>query len=915
MSELSKRKIPHIIWILIICTMPHWSSDLYSQSAQQEAIVKTRGKQSLTGDRIPGERISGAVVKIKDGNYHKSGQDGMLSFPVQNGRYSVESVNYKDYVMLDSDELNRVQYYSKDTKSIVIVSTWEMNEDRYEEEIRMKEQSEKRYRESREEIRRLKEELKISSDSANVLLAALNEVRMKEDALIKDFAERYSKIDFDSIDDFNNEWAFYIRTGQLDKADSLLRTSGDLSSLETEYWNMRKDNEHGRAVIASKEDELKKDKALQSENEKKENDRMLVLADRYFKSFEIAALRHNQDSALLYLERRVALDTTNVSWLVETADYATTQQKFQQAESYYLKALDICQRNNDIGMTAILINLGNLYIITGRYDESETIFLKEVEKWRRLASENPKRLEESSLAICLSGLGAVYFETGRFSESEELFLETLEIWKRLASENPKEFEEELARCLGNLGSIYVILKQFSESEAFIHEALEIWRRLVSENPGELFESELATCLYNLTIVYAKTGQMSKGEKVCLEAVEIWRRLASENPGAFEKNLAEGLEHMGSVYINTGRISESEELCLEALEIWRRLTTENPGAFEDNLAECLKNLGIVYISTGRFHESEKVFIEELEIWQRLVPENPRAFEDNLARCLTNLGLVYGSTGRMNERQKMLLEELVIRRRLASENPKVFGIDLAHCLSGLGLIYGSNGQFSESEKMFLEELEIWRRMASENPMEFEDDLAECLSNLGLVYGSTGRMNERQKMLLEELVIRRRLASENPGESEVKLAQCLTNLGIAYGNTGRFAESVKMFLESVNIWRHLAKENPQAYLSQFASQLSNLSYVYLLSGEFSKAEQYARECIMADASQNVINAFLATSLLFQGKYIEAEQIYIRYKDELKDTFLGFFQSFEEGGVIPDKYKEDVEAIKTILNGTDRL
>ena len=58
------------------------------------------------------------------------------------------------------------------------------------------------------------------------------------------------------------------------------------------------------------------------------------------------------------------------------------------------------------------------------------------------------------------------------------------------------------------------------------------------------------------------------------------------------------------------------------------------------------------------------------------------------------------------------------------------------------------------------------------------------------------------------------------------------------------------------------------------------------------------------------LASSLLMQGKYEEAEKIYRQYKIELKDGFLSDFAEFERLGIIPEEREKDVERIKAMLN-----
>ena len=89
-----------------------------------------------------------------------------------------------------------------------------------------------------------------------------------------------------------------------------------------------------------------------------------------------------------------------------------------------------------------------------------------------------------------------------------------------------------------------------------------------------------------------------------------------------------------------------------------------------------------------------------------------------------------------------------------------------------------------------------------------------------------------------------------------------------------------------------------------------MYILKREFIKAELCARDGIRVDSNKTFIYSNLASSLLMQGKYDEAEKLYLLYKNELRDTFLDDFIKFEEIGIIPEEYREDVEKIKRILN-----
>jgi hypothetical protein len=57
------------------------------------------------------------------------------------------------------------------------------------------------------------------------------------------------------------------------------------------------------------------------------------------------------------------------------------------------------------------------------------------------------------------------------------------------------------------------------------------------------------------------------------------------------------------------------------------------------------------------------------------------------------------------------------------------------------------------------------------------------------------------------------------------------------------------------------------------------------------------------------LIWSLLFQGKFIEAEKLLSYNKDELREEFMASCKELEKSGTIPEEYRADVEKIKKSL------
>lgn len=92
---------------------------------------------------------------------------------------------------------------------------------------------------------------------------------------------------------------------------------------------------------------------------------------------------------------------------------------------------------------------------------------------------------------------------------------------------------------------------------------------------------------------------------------------------------------------------------------------------------------------------------------------------------------------------------------------------------------------------------------------------------------------------------------------------------------------------------------------------SYYEILLKRYSQSEQSARKALSMAPSEDWIVSNLAAAILFQGKFSEAKDIYLEYKNNqaLKFMFMKDFKDFEKYGVIPADYIPNVEKIKQLL------
>ena len=378
----------------------------------------------------------------------------------------------------------------------------------------------------------------------------------------------------------------------------------------------------------------------------------------------------------------------------------------------------------------------------------------------------------------------------------------------------------------------------------------------------------------------------------------------------EKELEESLFEYGYFLQTNKRYDLAEARYRENLDICQRLAAISPQAYESSLAMAQNNLGLLCSDTQRYEESEEMYLSAMEIYRRLAAVNPQVYESDLARTQNNLGLLYSDTQRYEENEKMHLSALEIYQRLSAMNPQVYEPYLAAAQNNLGILYSDTQRYEESEKMYLSAMEIRRRLAAANPQVYKPDLARTQYNLGCLYSDTQRYEESEKMYLSAMEIRRRLAVANPQVYDPDLADTQYNLGCLYYNIQRYEESGEMYLSALKVYQRLTVADPQVYEPYLVRACNNLSFLFLAQGNFEEAERYAREGAKYDSTHHTIYTNLAASLLFQGRYAEAEEIYLRYKEELKEDFLSDFEDFYQRGIIPPEREDDVERIKKLLS-----
>ena len=370
-----------VLFIFVMCSV-------FTNAQTQQGMVKTRGKM-VNGKHVAGLGLSGATITIQGRSRVLSQGNGTFSFPVQNKTFMVQSVQKQGYQLVDADAAPKAYQYSTNTFYLVMDTPDQQAEDRLSAERKIRRTLQRQLQQREDELEEMKE--KLTQEEYHRRLAQLYEDQKNSEKLIADMAKEYSQIDYDLLDELNRQISDAILNGELTKADSLLRSKGDMQNRSEEIDRRRQAESKERSELAQRQANLA---ASETGTHKLLED----FADDCLKYHDMFKLENRHDSAAYYIELRADKDTTNAEWQFDAAYYLQEQKQFSKADIYYQKALAL---------------------------------------YRRPAQSNPQAYEPD-LAHALNNLANLYSDTQRFSESEAMYKEALAIRRRLAQSNRSE---------------------------------------------------------------------------------------------------------------------------------------------------------------------------------------------------------------------------------------------------------------------------------------------------------------------------------------------------------------------------------------------------------------------------------------------------------------------------------------------
>ena len=621
---------------------------LSASSQTQQGYVKTKGRLGNNGMVIAGTRLQGATVTIKGGNAVVSGNNGTFSLAIPTSKYYLQNVQKQGYVITDPDMLTRQYVYSKNPLILVLETQEQQMDDKLQAERKIRRNLQRQLQQREDEIETLREKNRITKQDYQERLQKLFENQESNEKLIGDMADRYSRIDYDQLDEFNTQISKFILDGELQKADSLLKTKGDINVRTVELRRLQKQNAKDEVDLANRRKKLEKRRELAQKE-------LEDLAQDCHSKFEIFKMQHQNDSAAYYIELRSSLDSTNYEWISEAGSFmADYMANYPAALAYFQKALSLALesgQNVSDWLGAAYLNIGGVYEERGDYQEAQQHFKKALSIYQ---SESENSMD---VATCYNCLGSSLSHTENYDQALEYLDQALEI--RLSIEGDLSLETALS--YNNIGSIHSSLGHYSEALDCFRKALNIRLKYGDETEA------VAGSYHNIGSLMSKQGDYAKALEYLEKALSINKQFLGEN----HPHLSYLYNNLGYTYSKMGNNDKALDNYLKALNIRVRLF----GELHSSLTTTYNNIALNY-------KKNKDYNKAIDYYQKSIDVIKATTGDKSA----NLGTGYNNIGSLFIDQKEFSKALEYFNLAKDIYINSFGEDYPD----LGVIYANIGR---------------------------------------------------------------------------------------------------------------------------------------------------------------------------------------------------------------------------------
>jgi predicted ATPase/class 3 adenylate cyclase len=268
-------------------------------------------------------------------------------------------------------------------------------------------------------------------------------------------------------------------------------------------------------------------------------------------------------------------------YLLKAGQAAQQEYANSAAIDYYEQVLPLVEGEH---LAPILIQLGRVLELVGRWDRAVEVYTRALEQSTRLS-------QARVAAESQDALGELFRKRGRYDEALQ--------WLGSARSAYQEQGDRsgLAVVLQHSGSLLAQRGSYPEARQFYDEGLAIQRELDNRRA-------IASLLSNLGIVARFLGDYSQARRLHQEGLELRRELGDRWA------IAVSLNNMGNVALDQGDLNGARALLEEAVALQREVGDQY------YIANAINNLGNVLRALGDYPTAFQLYKESLEINRQL-----------------------------------------------------------------------------------------------------------------------------------------------------------------------------------------------------------------------------------------------------------------------------------------------------------
>jgi tetratricopeptide (TPR) repeat protein/CHAT domain-containing protein len=513
------------------------------------------------------------------------------------------------------------------------------------------------------------------------------------------------------------------------------------------------------------------------------------------------------------------------------------KKKFDNAEKYFTKSIQLCEENNFIRGQEYLeahLEMGALFLKEDAVEQADLY----VEKAQLIAKEM-YGIHHPNYAVCLRQKAKLLMSHGFYKEAVDDLLQANEIMEEVLGVDSK-IVNEICR---DLGIAYRKLGLYKSSENYSLRVLDYFTKNENRN-GE------ASALNNLGYLYIDYDKLELAKELISKSLQIrvqnhlndtskyysvihslakansviglydeakiyyvqWWTFIQKQPHLTEKKM-EGLLDMvenfmrGSKYVEAEKYLNIADSILGANSAYENAAT---GAYVQ------KVFGDLSIERSRFDKAIDFYTSSETKLNNLKLTDSKEFSE----VMKGLAKFY-----LNDKSQNLEKSLDYVFRAAEIQQKKLGsqhTEYANTLHLIGIIYSRMAMHDSALYYYNAALDIKRVSLGEDHSSY----ASTLNNIALVYVNMGAY-ERALPIFEKVLIIKQSHHYGPHKD---VASIYCNLAGQYQNLGKFNEAEEYFSKGLNMRRLIFDPIDPAIASVHLS----LSLLYMEIADYKNAEK---------------------------------------------------------------------------------